>query len=607
MPAALVVGYTVLWAGLCDLLLEGSLRVGHSSTWTPAVTVGILFVWCAVLFLLGLTGRLRFAFAISLALVAVLAAANLAKLSFLAEPLVPADAAYLRTPGFLVAMVSPRTVAAAGAAIVLLIVAVLVVGARLGRRYEPVRRGSAGWRRWTGLRILLVLGCGALLLQAGSFNRPGNLWRAAYESTDVTWAHWNQLENYQFNGFVGGALYNLPSVVMEEPAGYGPATMAQIADRYRPVTAEQGDRPDPNVVIVLSESFADPLALDGLTLTEDPLPRTRAASKDAWAGTALASFYGTGTSAMEFQALSGQSLALFEPQITTPYQQFLPGLDDYPTAVGWLGERGYRTVAIHPYSTQMYQRPEVYRVFGFDDFVHDTGLEEVGRIDDSPFISDRSAYHEVVHQIQDSPAPVLAHLVTMQNHVPMGGSYPDPIPVEGPAVGAEADEVAAWARGLSHTDAELPRLLDALRDSGEPTVVVFFGDHFPGIFGDRVRAANPGLALLETPFLIWSTEHGPARDLGVTAPTAFLPLAMERAGVPLPPYYELLRRVAEEVGALRGDGVVRPDGREVGYGNLSEAQAALVRDLRLAQYDLSVGRRYAVEDLWYSPEASPEA
>lgn len=606
MPAGLVAGWTLLWAGLCDLVLEGSLRVGHPSTWTPAITVGILFVWCVVLFLLGLTGRLRFAFAISLAVVAVLGAANLAKLSFLAEPLVPADVEYLRTPGFLVSMVSPRTVALGAAAIALLTAGVLLLGRRLGRRYAPLRRGSRGWRWWTGLRVLLVLGCGALLLQAGSFNHPGNVWRAAYESTDVTWAPWDQLQNYQFNGFVGGALYNLPSVVMAQPEGYDPETMARIADRYRTTPgASPAGRPDPNVVIVLSESFADPQQLAGISLAEDPIPRTRAESARSWGGTALASFYGTGTSAMEFQVLSGQSLGLFEPQITTPYQQFLPGLPDYPTAVGWLASQGYRTVAIHPYSTQMYHRPEVYRVFGFDDFVHDTGLEQVTRIADSPFISDRSAYHEVVHQVEASRDPLLVHLVTMQNHVPMGGSYPDPVGVTGVG-GAQADEVGAWARGLSHTDAALPGLLEELEDTGEPTVVVFFGDHFPGIFSDRVQAANPGLAMLETPFFIWSTERGPARHLGVTAPTAFLPLAMERAGVSLPPYYELLRRVADEVGALRGDGVVRPDGREVGYDELTAPQAALVRDLRLVQYDLSVGRRYAVDDLWYPLADRPD-
>ena len=51
-----------------------------------------------------------------------------------------------------------------------------------------------------------------------------------------------------------------------------------------------------------------------------------------------------------------------------------------------------------------------YRVFAY------TTMQERERIEDNPFISDRSAYDEVLHQIVGSEQPLFVHLVTMQNH-----------------------------------------------------------------------------------------------------------------------------------------------------------------------------------------------
>jgi phosphoglycerol transferase MdoB-like AlkP superfamily enzyme len=226
-------------------------------------------------------------------------------------------------------------------------------------------------------------------------------------------------------------------------------------------------------------------------------------------------------------------------------------------------------------------------------------MQEQDRLEDSDYISDRSTYDEILHQLRTSGKPLFAHVVTMQNHVPMSDWYHDPIPVTH-LKGDEAAEVSGFARGLKYTDKELPRFLNALRAMNEPTVLVFFGDHYPGIFSEATKSANPGLALYKTPMFIWSSQDESVRDLGLTDPIEFLPLLMDRIGAPLPPYYELLHEVADRVGALRRDGVVRSDGRLVPYEELEPNQIALLHDLRLVQYDFSVGKRYAVDRMWYS-------
>jgi hypothetical protein len=105
------------------------------------------------------------------------------------------------------------------------------------------------------------------------------------------------------------------------------------------------------------------------------------------------------------------------------------------------------------------------------------------------------------------------------------------------------------------------------------------------------------------PMFIWSSEDTDAKALPVTNPVDFLPLALERIGAPLPPYYELLREAGTELGALDKAGVVSPSGDVVPYTALDDRQRQLLDDLRLVQYDFSFGRRFALDQMWYSPAA----
>ena len=375
--------------------------------------------------------------------------------------------------------------------------------------------------------------------------------------------------NYRNNGFVGGVLYNMPIEAMPRPAGYDAAAMDAIAQKYAARAAHRnvGRSPDAladvNVVLVLSESFSDPTRLKGLHVDHDPIPLTRGHMADAWGGDALANFYGTGTSSMEFQALTGQSLALFNPQIVAPYQNFVAGMDSYPTAVGWFAHEGHTPIAIHPYTTEMYRRSTVYPMFGFEDFIHDTGMQVQDKVEKNTYISDQSAFDEVDYQLRTHDKPMLVNLVTMQNHVPMADWYDDPVPVSGDVDAHQAKEIGGDLRGEEFSDQALDRFLSTSKQSGEKTVVVFYGDHYPGIYSDEVLAQNPGLDQLQTPLLIWSSEGQESRPLPLTSSNDFLPFVFDLMGQSLSPYYELLTEVREQIGALSPGHIVAPDGREL--------------------------------------------
>ena len=582
-------------------------------TYAAIFVLDTLVVWAAVAVLHAVTGRFAVTSALAWTATGVLAFANHEKVLFRHEPLYPADWRFASDPGFLLRMLDPRSVVVAGVA-----TAVTVGGVLVARR----RRASAASiasdlpavvrltvRLTGGLVGLLVL------VNATQFNAPGNATRGVYDTLGASWRAYSQQRNYLGNGFVGGILYNLDIPPVPAPEGYSAARMAQIVERYRAAAARINATRDPaglsgvNVVIVLSESFSDPTALHGVHLPQDPIPYTRRLMQGsgAFAGSMLAQNVGGGTANIEFEALTGMSASAFPVQLRVPYQMVVPSYSSFPSAVAWAKSTGHTTVALHPFSTEMYRRRDVYRTFGFDRFVYDDTMHTPTRIGHHAYISDASAFGEVEHTLRTEPGAVFMNVVTMQNHMPYAGRYDDPVNVTGPD-GQPLSEAGQYVRGLEHSDAAMRTLVRDLRRLDEPTVLVFYGDHLPGFYPRSVFKANSGAQMHRTPYFVWANfpaRGRPADATGpgsmVVSPAHFVDLAAERTGAAVTPYYALLTELRRQVPALEGQTLLGPGGTREPRSQLSPGARQLLQDYRLVQYDLSVGRRYADSQLLALP------
>lgn len=598
---------TLACAVVCDAVLAVSLRLQTSlQPGTGPGLLGLAVVWLAVLAAYGVVGRLRPVVVGSLTLGLFLAGANAVRMQMLDIPLSFRDVEFLQDPSFLVEMVGVGPFVGALGGLLLMAVLLTVAVRRVGRHRPGIGRSHPRWRWWVAFRATWVAAFVALVVVASGFNQPGNPVRAAFEDSGAVWRNWSQAHNYRANGFVAGLLYNLPVTPMMRPEGYSEERMAEVAQRWRRearrvnVGRDAEVLADTNVVVVLSETMGDPGLVEGVSLEREVLPNIRdLMASDG--GHLVAPFFGTGTSAMEFQVLTGQALGLFRGQIQAPYQQFVTNYRDYPSAVGWLRTLGHRAVAVHPFDPGMYRRPLVYRTFGFEKFLSRDDMRNPYRITRRSRVADAAAYEEVLHHVEENADPVLVHLVTMQNHVPFDNVYRHAVEVSG-AEGERAELIGQWARGLEHTDKALGRFLGDLEETGERTVVVHFGDHYPSVIGTD-QLDTQGLNLLKTPFFVWDSAGGEQLGpQGVVSPTAALELAVRKLGASLPPYFVLLARVQEEIGTVRHDGIVTPEGEQVAEADLTAEQQALLEDLRLVQYDFSIGERYAVGDLWYEPQ-----
>ena len=606
---------TALLAVLCNLVLELTQLAGIDGyPWkfkTPAFVqmflLGSLVVWMLVGLVHAVVGRLWATTALMATATAVVAVAQHEKVRLLREPVYPSDWEFLGTIGFLADMVGLRVVVLLVAGFLVMTVGAFTAARVLGRRFGGTQPPAARspWSR-AALRTATAGLCLLGISYLGGFNSPGNAARETYDALGAEWRPYSQQRNYLGNGFVGGFLYNLSVPEMARPEGYSAAEMARITATYTRAAERinrsrgPGALADVNVVMVLSESFTDPTALRGVHLEQDPIPVTHRLMRSTTSGQMLAQNIGGGTANMEFEALTGMSMSQLPPQLRVPYQRLVPDHPTFPSAVGWLEAQGHRTVAIHPFTTEMYRRRDVYRILGFDDFVHDSTMRYTTRSGNDGYISDAAAFDELQRRLEASADPLFVNLVTMQNHIPFDDRYDDPVPVTGPD-GRPMPETGQYVRGLTHTDDAIEDLIGGLRRSAEKTVLVLYGDHLPATYPDSVFEANSRRSMHQTPFFVWANFPGPDEAMPTTSPIYFMDLLLQRAGAAVPPYYALLHLLRQEVPAMDSGMVVDGADRLVPPAGLSARARRLLRDYRLVQYDLAAGSRHSEDAMFATP------
>ena len=559
---------------------------------------GTLIVSTSVLLILGswlwaLMGDVMLANVLLIFVGGIMGVVNLEKTRQRTEPLYPSDFEMITASKSLLGMVPWRT-AAAGIAFVLFGGVVIYFLIR-----RNLRRQTPKLSKKNRLAMLLVTSIGVLYI--GQFQQPGNLVKLAYEKKN-DWIPWSQLDNYHVNGFVAGFLYNLPSDPMEKPAYYSAGKIDELQAKYQVIADEinagrDKTEPDVNIIFVMNESFSDPLELDGLNLGMDPIPFVRALADNSYSGEMLSTGYGGGTANIEFEALSTFSMEPFEANITTPYTQFLSSIEQFPSVVSRLKDAGYATTAIHPFNTTMYKRKENYKVLGFDSFIYDATMSSVTeRIDTNPYISDKSAYEEVLQKMAETPETDFIHLVTMQNHAPYVNKYTAVPSYE--ESGIKDEEVRNYLQDLIYSDEAFELLMTQLADFEEPTVVVFWGDHQSSVFGESVYEENEVQNMHETPLRILSNFDSSYKDLGTISPIYFYTEVLEMTQTKLTPYDALLETLQSVLPAFEKSMYLNGQTGEYVFSreDLPEKTLEILSDYEQIQYDVLTGKRFSMEN-----------
>lgn len=592
-----LVVFSNLFLQWCQNDLSVDLALKFAFSWhTEKFFLACLVLLIILIFLIALAGSVPLGSLTYVVTIGVLGFANYMKMSYRQEPIYPDDLKMITEIGLLKDMTGTMLFT------VILAAAGTVLGLFCWYMFRSLKKG----RRFQLIRLTTLLVAIGLLGYISNFNNPDNLLRKAYNKTAL-WIPYSQKMNYYNTGFIGGFLYNLKVEPMDEPEGYSKAKIKEITEKYQKLADEKNkavEEESPNIVFVMSESFSDPSRLNGVEVSGEPLADYYEVADQTYSGNMLSQNYGGGTANIEFEALTGFSMALFNAQLTTPYTMLVPKMDQLPSIVSALNAQSYQTTAIHPYNTSMYKREDVYQTLGFDQFISERTMTYTDTIENNPYISDESAYKEVMTLLKEEKAPQFIHLVTMQTHMPYNGKY-DRLGYSAEiSDGSGTLDLENYLQDISYSSAALKQFTEELKNLSRRTLVVFWGDHLPGIYSDTIQAKNDKQTLHETQFLMFDSkgklEKQTTQD-AITSPFYFAANLMEQTNQTTNGFYQLLLTLEQELPAFERE-LYYQNGQWYKEAQFNRSQQEIYDEYQLIQYDIVAGKQYSLADGFFEHE-----
>ena len=534
--------------------------------------------------------------------------ANIQKMNLRNEPILPSELAMIDDLDSLLKMIDYHLLIYSGIAIVVVIVAIVV----LEHRYRA-QQLTWPWRIFWLILAVCAFGSSAF------WNHHGSRMQTIMAGLDDQPHFIHQAVGAKQNGPTVQFLNNVDITVMTRPYGYSKAAMERISREYnqtaRQINATRTDQlKDQTIIFNLSESFANPDRVPGVTLKANPIPKIDHIKKQTTSGIMISSGYGGGTADMEYMSLTGFAMCNFAQTLSTPYTQLVPYLKHNPTIV----QSFKYAAAIHPYSKKFYDRGTDYPKFGFKKFSYlgskQYPIRHQKKIDRNTYMSDQTAYANTLDQLKAHHGAQFINLVTMQNHLPYNNLY-NGINRFHATVGDGTDpaQVENYAMGIHYTDAAVDHFIKEISKLNRPITLVFYGDHLPGIYRNSMK--KDGLKLHETDYFIYSNPAAQrqgarklTRSTHYVGPNDFIAMAAEQTNSRVTPYQALLTRLYHELPAYalstQQNGTnsfnsapeyVNQQGKVVNYNSFTKKQKKLWHDYQLVQYDITAGHHYLLK------------
>lgn len=426
-----------------------------------------------------------------------------------------------------------------------------------------------------------------------------------------------------------------------EREDYSREAMEELLAQAReelPAAEPAAEREQPNIILILSESFFDVTTLPGVTYEEDPLAEFHALLAEGVSGTFYTRTLGYGTCNIELEILTGINTSLLSWENLYTMDPEL--LSRVPTIPALLRENGYETVMFHLFNDGIYNRTPIFDAIGFDQLYFSGDFAAIDP--DAAAAADYWTYMAQqisggyysdsymtdlfidLYEQQKADGPLFLYGISMENHTPHDGTkYADngytvafTSPLSGEAEGVLADA----SQGAANASRALGRLVDYFREQEEPTVIIFYGDHRPGLgLSDGTSSVYSALGMIPGPsqsqwtaeqlaelhstsYLIWANDPdylpAPAGSTRVAGSNYFGLSVLDAAGVPLPLYWRLL----EDASSTR---IIDTVEYHLGRDGIPSAGASAdpevlrrLNRLALCFHDALYGKQYITRQLW---------
>ena len=440
------------------------------------------------------------------------------------------------------------------------------------------KRQKGSWRGLV-LNLLIAIAClGGIAAHTTLLDYYHTLYIQVYS--------WRPLESYYRQGFLPSFISGAQTIKPSKPEDYSVSgakkLISEYADEYdsnnqtggsstaRIEATKQFDEEKPTVIAIMNETFSDLSIYQNMHADYQGPTYFKSIDDCLSRGRLYVSAYGGGTANTEFEFLTGNSMAYLGSGVY-PYTTY--DLTDTENLAAQFKSLGYYTTAMHPNHGTNWNRENVYKDFGFDQFLTINDFEGAETL--RGMVTDKSTYDKILELLDTNSDPQFIFDVTMQNH---SGYDTGLIPYDKQMylnIDGEyntSSNVNEYVSLIQQSDEALEYFLNKLSKLDRKVVVVFWGDHqpfFPDTYNDRWFTneddATHQERLWQTNYIIWAnydvagnsqTSH--EEDLSSNYLSSEL---MKLIGAPLTDYQKAHLSLRQSLPALNSVGYEDAQGR----------------------------------------------
>lgn len=394
--------------------------------------------------------------------------------------------------------------------------------------------------------------------------------KAAQDSNILASYFSNIAQGYENYGFVYGFSSSVVGCGMSKPETYSEENIHTLQESNLTVNTIVTPEDEPNIVVVLLESFIDPTEVDFLQLSEDPIPNFRNLYENYSSGYLTVPVVGAGTANTEFEVLTGMSMQYFGTG-EYPYKTILKKTDCESIASD-LSSIGYGTHVVHNNGGNFYSRANAFSMMGFDTFTSKEmmNIKEYTPLGDWP--TDNILINETKKAMDATPDQAdFVYTITVQGH----GDYPTEKILENPEItvsGAATPEAnnqwEYYVNEIHEVDKFIGNLITMLDQRDEDTILVLFGDHLPTMGLEEENMASGDI--FKTKYATWNNFGMAKQDADITS-------------------YQLLANITNQAGIHEGTMFTYTQS-QMEQGLLGTE--SYIDGLENLQYDILYGDRY---------------
>ena len=334
---------------------------------------------------------------------------------------------------------------------------------------------------------------------------------------------WRPLESYYRQGFLPSFISGAQTIKPSKPEDYSISGAKKLISEYskeydgnnqtggssatRLEATKQFDEEKPTVIAVMNETFSDLSIYQNMHADYQGPTYFKSIDNCLSRGRLYVSAYGGGTANTEFEFLTGNSMAYLGSGVY-PYTTY--DLTDTENLAAQFKSLGYYTTAMHPNHGTNWNRENVYKDFGFDQFLTINDFQNAETL--RGMVTDKATYDKILELLDTNSNPQFIFDVTMQNHSGYDtGLIPYDKQMSLNIDGEFNSNVNEYVSLIQQSDEALKYFLDKLSKLDRKVVVVFWGDHQPfflDTYNDRWFTneddATHQERLWQTSYIIWA-------------------------------------------------------------------------------------------------------